>query len=96
MSTPNNESLRALLSYWSRGHFVAFTDRDYPAHITALNRKDLLRASREAGFEFVCWDYSPLGCVPGMTRWSWQKLSFGLMKGLRYSDNIFIVLQKKV
>jgi 2-polyprenyl-3-methyl-5-hydroxy-6-metoxy-1,4-benzoquinol methylase len=94
MSTPNNESWRALLSYWRRGHFVAFTDRDYPAHITALNRKDLMRSAREAGFEFLKFDFSPLGSVPGYTRLSWQQISMGWLQGLRFSDNIFIVLRK--
>ncbi len=94
LSTPNNESWRALISYLRRGHFVAFTDRDYPAHITALNRKDLVRAATEAGFEFVGFSFSELGCLPGVTRLSWQGLTGGLLKGLRYSDNLFISLQK--
>lgn len=94
LSTPNNESWRSLLSYIKRGHFVAFTDRSYPAHITALNRKDLLRAASEAGFQFKQWSTSGLGCLPGLTRFTWQQVSVGLLKGLRFSDNIFIVLTK--
>jgi hypothetical protein len=77
-----------------RGHFVAFTDSSYPAHITPLNRKDLLRIAQEAGFQFVGWDYVEKGCVPGLTSLSWQQLSFGVLQGLRYSDNLFIVLKK--
>lgn len=94
MSTPNNESMRSMVSFWKRGHFVAFTDRDYPAHITALNRKDLQRAADEAGFELVTWAYSDFGCLPGVTSMSWQNISFGALKGLRYSDNLFVVLRK--
>jgi len=94
LSTPNNETWRAILSYIKRGHFVAFTDRDYPAHITPLNRKDLLRIAEESGFSFQAWGFSGKGCLPGMTRFSWQGLSLGMLKGLRYSDNIFMVLKK--
>lgn len=94
LSTPNNESWRSMVSYLKRGHFVAFTDRSYPAHITPLNRKDLLRAADEAGFQFLSWDFPQTGCVPGMTRLDWHSISFGMLKGLRYSDNIFLVLKK--
>ena len=94
VSTPNNESWRSVMSYLRRGHFVAFTDRDYPAHITPLNRQDLQRAAQEAGFECLQWDYSNLGCLPGMTRWTWQQVSFGALTGLRYTDNLFAVFIK--
>ncbi|MEM7647184.1 MAG: hypothetical protein AAF203_09760, partial [Pseudomonadota bacterium] len=94
LSTPNNESWRSLISYWRRGHFVDFTDRSYPAHITPLNRMDLLRAAREAGFCFVDWAYTNRGCVPGFTSLTWQGLSLGALRGLRYSDNLFIILRK--
>lgn len=94
LSTPNNESWRSIGSFLMRGHFVAFTDSSYPAHITPLNRKDLLRIAQEAGFQFVQWDYIEKGCVPGLTAVSWQQLSFGVLQGLRYSDNLFIVLKK--
>jgi 2-polyprenyl-3-methyl-5-hydroxy-6-metoxy-1,4-benzoquinol methylase len=49
-STPNNESWRALLALLMRGHFVDFGDSSYPAHITALMRKDITRILIEAGF----------------------------------------------
>jgi len=94
LSTPNNESFRSLISYWARGHFVAFTDASYPAHITPVNRKDMERAALEAGFEILGWNFSGDGCVPGVTHLSWQKITLGLAKGLRYSDNIFLSLKK--
>lgn len=94
LSTPNNESWRSILSFMKRGHFVAFTDRDYPAHITPLNRKDLLRIAQESGFQFDKWAYSAQGCIPGITQLSWQGVSLGVLKGLRYSDNLFLVLRK--
>lgn len=94
LSTPNNESWRAILSFILRGHFVDFTDNSYPAHITPMNRKDLCRAAQEAGFQSPVFTYVEGGRVPGLTRYSWQKLSFGSLKGLRYSDNLFIILKK--
>ena len=94
LSTPNNESWRAILSYCARGHFVDFTDTSYPAHITALNRKDLLRISQECGFELLHWAFTDFGSLPGLTKWTWQGLSLSVLKGLRYSDNIFAVFKK--
>lgn len=96
LSTPNNESWRSIVSYCARGHFVDFTDSSYPAHITALNRKDLTRISTECGFKIIVWEFTDQGSLPGFTRWTWQNLSLSLLKGLRYSDNIFIVLKKTI
>lgn len=95
LSTPNSESWRALVSFILRGHFVAFTDRSYPAHIVALNRKDLSRCASEAGFANAPkWAYSGFGCIPGLTSLTWQGLSLGALDGLRYCDNIFVSLRK--
>lgn len=94
LSTPNVESWRSILSLIKRGHFVDFTGKSYPAHITALNRQDLLRAAQESGFKLEEWSYTDSGCVPGWTSMTWQKLSGGLFRGLRYSDNLFIILRK--
>ena len=43
LTTPNQESLRSLASLVLRGHFVDFLDGSYPAHITALVRRDFER-----------------------------------------------------
>jgi 2-polyprenyl-3-methyl-5-hydroxy-6-metoxy-1,4-benzoquinol methylase len=94
ITTPNNESLRALLALMLRGHFVAFGDTCYPAHITALLRKDLRRIFLEAGFyepEFHC---NREGSIPGMPSLKWQTLSLGLLRGLRFCDNIIAVGRK--
>jgi len=51
LSTPNNESIRSLMALLLRGHYVAFLDCCYPAHIiTAVLRKDLVRILTDAGF----------------------------------------------
>lgn len=88
VSTPNNQSWRAVLSYIFRDHFVDFTQSSYPAHITAVNRTDLARMCAEAGFADVHFDYTNYGVVPRWTHLSWQSLTAGALKGRRFSDNI--------
>jgi len=95
LTTPNNESFRALLSYFFRGHFVSFTDSSYPAHITALNRMDLMRIFKEAGFEDAKYSYTDHGVLPKWTSRTWQDVSNNWLRGIRYSDNIVIAAQKK-
>ncbi|USN48423.1 MAG: methyltransferase domain-containing protein [Pseudobdellovibrionaceae bacterium] len=94
MSTPNNESLRSLLALFLRGHFVSFSDRDYPAHITALLGQDLQRVLKEAGFKNIQTYYSESGVLPKFTNITWQTASFGLLGGQRFSDNVFVVAEK--
>ena len=96
VSTPNNESWRSLLSLWVRGHFAAFNDDSYPAHITALLRKDINRILTEAGFKEVTFAYTNHGGLPGRPAVTWQAVSFELLRGLRYSDNIVCVARKPV
>ena len=90
VTTPNNESWRSLLSYVVRGHFVAFTESSYPAHITALNRMDLIRILKESGFEDIEFSYTNEGMLPKVSKLTWQSCSMGLLKGLRYSDNLIV------
>ena len=94
VSTPNNESWRSLISLLLRGHHVAFCNGSYPAHITALLRKDLERIFTEAGFENLQFRFSNHGGLPGKPTTSWQQASGGLLKGLRFSDNIIAICRK--
>ncbi|MEI6331102.1 MAG: methyltransferase domain-containing protein [Pseudanabaena sp. ELA645] len=94
LSTPNNESWRALLALLIQGHFVAFSDSCYPAHITALLRKDLERILSEAGFRTVEFVFTDYGGVPKIPQKSYQELSFGMLRGIRYSDNLLVVANK--
>jgi 2-polyprenyl-3-methyl-5-hydroxy-6-metoxy-1,4-benzoquinol methylase len=96
ISTPNNESWRSLLALLMQGHFVAFGDKCYPAHITALLRKDLKRILHEAGFSAIEFVFTDYGGIPKLPQRSYQEFSFGLLKGLRYSDNIIIVANKPI
>lgn len=90
MSTPNVESWRSLLSLIMRGHFVAFLEPSYPAHITALTAADVHRMLTEAGFSGINIDYTGFGLVPTF-KTSWQHMSMGVLAGRRYSDNLIAV-----
>jgi 2-polyprenyl-3-methyl-5-hydroxy-6-metoxy-1,4-benzoquinol methylase len=94
VSTPNNESWRSLLSLVKRGHFAAFTGASYPAHITALVRKDLERILSEAGFEQIGFTFTDHGAVPKLTTYTWQRVSLRVLKGVRYSDNVVCTARK--
>ncbi len=94
VTTPNNESWRSLIALLVRGHFTEFGESGYPAHITALLRKDLTRIFQEASFPAPDFRFTDCGGVPGKPMVSWQRISFGLLKGLRYSDNILAIAKK--
>jgi 2-polyprenyl-3-methyl-5-hydroxy-6-metoxy-1,4-benzoquinol methylase len=94
VTTPNNESWRSLIALLIRGHFTEFGESGYPAHITALLRKDFTRIFQEASFPAPDFHYTNSGGVPGHPVVSWQQMSFGLLKGRRYSDNILAIAQK--
>jgi 2-polyprenyl-3-methyl-5-hydroxy-6-metoxy-1,4-benzoquinol methylase len=94
VTTPNQESLRALTSLLIRGHFVEFLDGSYPAHITALVRKDLDRIAVETGFERPRFLYTNDGGVPRFPAMTWQNLSLGLLRGRLFSDNILALTHR--
>jgi 2-polyprenyl-3-methyl-5-hydroxy-6-metoxy-1,4-benzoquinol methylase len=93
-STPNNESWRSLLALLFQGHFVGFSDSCYPAHITALLRKDIERILNEAGFSMPKFVFTDVGGIPKLPQIHWQTVSGGILKGLRYSDNLIVIAQK--
>jgi 2-polyprenyl-3-methyl-5-hydroxy-6-metoxy-1,4-benzoquinol methylase len=94
ITTPNNETWRAMLALLGRGHFVAFSDSCYPAHITALLRKDFVRMLKEVGFAPPGFYFSNQGSIPLKPAVTWQQVSFGLLRGLRFSDNILVTATK--
>lgn len=93
-STPNNESWRSLASVIFRGHFAAFSDACYPAHITALLHKDIERILIEAGFERPFFEYTDSGGIPKFPHITWQSVSVGLLRGLGFSDNLVSISKK--
>jgi 2-polyprenyl-3-methyl-5-hydroxy-6-metoxy-1,4-benzoquinol methylase len=94
VTTPNNESWRSLIALLVRGHFTEFGESGYPAHITALLRKDFTRIFQEASFPAPDFYYTNSGGIPGHPVVKWQQISFGALKGRRYSDNILAIAAK--
>ena len=94
LTTPNQESLRSLAALVLRGHFVDFLEGSYPAHITALVRKDFERLATEAGFTRPTFLYTNDGGVPRFPIVKWQAVSFGLLRGRLFSDNILVLTQR--
>lgn len=94
ITTPNNESWRSILALIGRGHFVAFGETCYPAHITALLRQDLSRMLQEAGFSPAEFSYTNHGSIPLIPAITWQQLSIGILRGLRFSDNLLVAAHK--
>jgi 2-polyprenyl-3-methyl-5-hydroxy-6-metoxy-1,4-benzoquinol methylase len=94
ISTPNNESWRSILAMLVRGHYVAFSESCYPAHITALLRKDFSRICQEAKFCSPSFHFTNQGGVPVAPEIIWQQISFALLRGVRFSDNLLVEAQK--
>lgn len=92
-STPNNESIRSILALIFRGHYQAFGDESYPAHITPLLHKDIQRIAKETGIDVLAFRYTNHGMIP-KTRVSWQRLSGGFLSGKRFSDNVLVVCRR--
>jgi 2-polyprenyl-3-methyl-5-hydroxy-6-metoxy-1,4-benzoquinol methylase len=94
LTTPNQESLRSICGLLAGGHFVSFLGDSYPAHITALLRKDFERICLETGFEAPVFYYSQSGGLPKLPQIHWQRLSIGVLKGRLFSDNIAVVAKR--
>jgi 2-polyprenyl-3-methyl-5-hydroxy-6-metoxy-1,4-benzoquinol methylase len=94
ITTPNNESILSLLALAIRGHFVQFDKGWYPGHITALVRKDLRRILLEAGFEPLEFRFTSNGSLPGFPTHTWQEISFGFLRGPRFSNNLLVAGRK--
>lgn len=93
VTTPNNESLTSLLSLALRGHYSAFADACYPAHITPVLEIDLRRMLTESGFEKIQTHFSGQGRVPGTSLHWPQIVSQGLSARFSklFSDNFLII-----
>jgi hypothetical protein len=75
---------------------VVFIESCYAAHITALVREDLKRIFVEAGFTAPAFRFTDVGGLPGEPSVSWQQMSAGLLKELRFSDSMIAIAQKPV
>jgi 2-polyprenyl-3-methyl-5-hydroxy-6-metoxy-1,4-benzoquinol methylase len=93
LTTPNNESWRALISIVIRGHFSAFPPLGANINLTALVRSDLEKILRFAGFSEISFSYTEYGMLPKLSV-TWQALSCGFLRGLRYSDDVVMVCRR--
>jgi 2-polyprenyl-3-methyl-5-hydroxy-6-metoxy-1,4-benzoquinol methylase len=94
LTMPNQESIRSYAALVLGGHHVHFLGNNYPAHITALVRLDLVRICAETGFGDCSFHYTGRGGLPKLPWWTWQGLSFGLLRGRLFSDNVGMVAKR--
>lgn len=94
LTMPNQETIRAYTGLLLGGHFAHFRGEFYPAHITALLRLDLERLCGEVGLGRPAFRYTDSGCMPKFTTVNWQRISFGLLRGKLFSDNVAMVVRK--
>jgi 2-polyprenyl-3-methyl-5-hydroxy-6-metoxy-1,4-benzoquinol methylase len=95
LTMPNQESIRSYAGLIVGGHFTHFLGSCYPAHITALVRMDLQRLCEETGFDPPAFHYTGRGGIPKRPTVSWQAVSFGLLRGRLFSDNLAMVTRKR-
>jgi 2-polyprenyl-3-methyl-5-hydroxy-6-metoxy-1,4-benzoquinol methylase len=88
LTMPNQESIRSYAGLIFAGHFTHFLGACYPAHITALLRMDLTRLCAENGFAPPAFAFTDDGAVPKIATVHWQQVSFGLLRGRLFSDNL--------
>lgn len=91
LSTPNNESWRALANLVARRAFVDFGPLAYPGHITPILAIDFERVLLEAGFADVRIEYNDRGSLPSCRTLTWQRVSGGRLRGVRWSDEMFAI-----
>jgi 2-polyprenyl-3-methyl-5-hydroxy-6-metoxy-1,4-benzoquinol methylase len=94
VTTPNQESIRSLAGLLLGGHFTAFLGESYPAHISALLPLDFKRICAESGFASPRFHYTGSGGIPKLPHIRWQDITFGLLKGKAFSDNVAVVTTK--
>lgn len=92
VTTPNQLSALSKLTLLLKNQFNAFTDTNYPAHITALLEIDLRRIAAECKLVETQIGYSQSGRIPGLSlRWP-KLLSRCLARS--FSDNLSITGRK--
>ena len=94
VTTPNQGSLRSLAGLLIGGHFTSFLGQSYPAHISALLQTDFERICTESGLASPRFYYTDSGGIPKMPSVRWQDITFGLLKGKAFSDNVAVVTSK--
>lgn len=93
LTTPNQASALSILALLVKQRFVAFSDGNYPAHLTALLPVDLTRIAAEVGLESVRLDWTRSGRIPG-TAAHWPRWVSAIAPRL-FSDNVLLVGRKR-
>jgi ubiquinone/menaquinone biosynthesis C-methylase UbiE len=93
VTTPNQESIRSLADLLMGGHFVAFLT----AAIQLISAPSCSRTS--SGFatrpaSLPQFNYADYGGLLELPQVRWQFLTFGLLKGRLFSDNLAVVTRK--
>jgi SAM-dependent methyltransferase len=88
VTTPNQLSFLSKLSLVLKNRFPAFSDANYPAHLTALLEVDLRRIAAECGWRDVAVRYTNSGRIPGTAR-HWPRFLSRLFPRL-FSDNVCV------
>lgn len=94
ITTPNQLSFLSKLTLLVKNSFNAFTDTNYPAHITALLEIDLLRIAAECGWQETRICFTKQGRIPGTSRFWPRRVSQMLPRA--FSDNIAVVGRKRL
>jgi len=89
----SHESWGALVSLVVRGNFAAFPWLGENVNLTALIRRDFDRILQFAGFGDFGYSYNDWGMVPKLAV-TWQAISGGLLRGMRYSDDLLVLCRK--
>ncbi|MEJ7810650.1 MAG: methyltransferase domain-containing protein [Gemmatimonadaceae bacterium] len=93
VTTPNQRSLLSLLTLVVKGHFAAFQDVHYPAHLTALLDVDLRRIAAESGLVETEVAYSGSGRLVLTPLHYPSLLARALPRAL--SDNLMLIGRKR-
>lgn len=92
VTTPNQASLLSALGLLVKQRFPAFSDANYPAHLSALLPVDLTRMAAEVGLESVRIEWTQSGRIPG-TGAHWPRL-FSRHAARLLSDNVLLFGRK--
>ena len=89
VTTPNQLSILSKLTLLAKNQFNAFTESNYPAHITALLESDLKRIASECGLVKVSTEFTKFGRLPG-TAFHWPRI-VSRFAPRSFSDNIALI-----
>jgi 2-polyprenyl-3-methyl-5-hydroxy-6-metoxy-1,4-benzoquinol methylase len=87
ITTPNNHSIYSKLTFLLKGEHRYFQDPSYPAHITALMKKDLMRLADEHNMKILQWSWANEDALPLVH----YRLK---LRGKLFSQSIGLLVQK--